>query len=79
MGGGGPRKENENVTAANRTAIDIATTNAVNGTGELKTDVIFVAWCKKSLKFVFLICALKNSFVVQLERYLNRLSIINMN
>lgn len=52
----------------------------INGTGELKTDVIFVAWCKKSLKHIFfLICALKNSTVVQLERYLNRLSVINMN
>lgn len=58
-GGGGPRKENENVTAANRTAIDIATTIAVNGTGELKADVIFVAWCKKSLKHFFNLCTEK--------------------
>lgn len=29
------------------------TTNAVNGTGELKTDIIFLAWCKKSLKNIF--------------------------
>lgn len=53
FGGGGVVLERKMKMLPPQIELRSTTTIAVNGTGELKTDVIFVAWCKKSLKFGF--------------------------